>query len=182
MVDHIIIRCLKCGRKNRVDSSRIDEQPVCGACRHPLDSLIIQCMFCGAKNRISDERLEDRPICGRCRFPLYRSAPALVNDAVFEEEVIKFPGTVLMGCFKDDSPNYNAILNYFSSKYAGGIKTTKVLLSINPSIQKRLSLNNLPALLIFCNGNLLRTITGNPDRGEVESSLISAMKSCSSGK
>lgn len=177
MEEHIIIRCLKCGVKNRVDSSRIYGQPICGACRHPLDNLIVQCFFCGAKNRISDERLEDRPICGRCRFPLYRASPITVNDEVFEEEVLRFPGTVLMGYLLEEDDNFNYILNYFASKYAGGVKTT-VLFSADPSIKERYSLNEPPALLIFCNGRLIETMKGKIEKEDVERMLLSVKKIC----
>ena len=71
--DIVIIRCLKCGQKNRMASSRMENNPICGICHSPLDQLIVHCFFCGAKNRISDAKLHDRPICGRCHLPLYRT-------------------------------------------------------------------------------------------------------------
>lgn len=176
MGEHIIIRCLKCGQKNRVDSSRIDRQPICGACRHPLDNLIVQCFFCGTKNRISDERLEDRPICGRCRLPLYRTSPIAVNEETFEEEVLRFPGAVLLGYLSEEDHNYSFILSYFASKYAGGIKTTKIPTAAASCLRDRYSLDKSPALLIFYNGLLIETIYGEIDKEDVERKLLSVQK------
>ena len=93
----LIIRCLKCGQKNRLIPSRLNDRPVCGKCRSPLDELILHCFFCGAKNRVFEDRIHDRPICGKCHLPLYRSAPKLIVGANFQEEILNFPGTVLVG-------------------------------------------------------------------------------------
>ncbi|MFB3924944.1 MAG: hypothetical protein ACE14T_02730 [Syntrophales bacterium] len=71
-LNEIIIRCLKCGQKNRIPPDRLSKKMLCGKCHSRLDELIVQCFICGAKNRVSDEKLQARPICGRCRLPLYK--------------------------------------------------------------------------------------------------------------
>jgi thioredoxin 2 len=177
--DFLIIRCLKCGQKNRIDPKRSTGQSICGKCRSPLDHLIVQCFFCGAKNRISDDRLNDRPICARCRLPLYRSAPKSIDEAVFKDEVERFPGIVLVGCISDKTPGeYAAIWSYFASKYAGGIKVVTLFISESPSLKERFFNDESPALLIFCNGVLVKSISGSLNRDEIESELVSIMQAC----
>ena len=66
-----IVRCLRCGQKNRIFRDRLKDRPVCGRCGFPLDELIVQCLHCGAKNRVPEDRLQDLPLCARCKMPLY---------------------------------------------------------------------------------------------------------------
>ena len=174
--DSLIIRCLKCGQKNRLDSSRLDYNPVCGVCRSPLDLLIVQCFFCGAKNRISEDKLQDRPICGRCHLPLYRTSLNTVSDLSFKEDVLDFPGIVMVGCMISETEDQTVILNYFASKYAGGIKSLRLLVQENPDLAARYCLSESPALLIFSNGELTRCFTGILQRDEIEQYLVSLMK------
>jgi thioredoxin 2 len=177
----LVIRCLKCGRKNRLDPARSNDRPICGICRSPLDDLIIQCFFCGARNRILEERIEERPICGKCRLPLYRSAPRLIRDANFEEEVVSFPGTVLLGCLpgKDEEDSVAIMLSYFSSKYAGGTKIAKLFISDNPNLSDQFTLREDPVLIIFCNGKPVGRFPAGTSREIIEAKLISVMKTCS---
>jgi thioredoxin 2 len=175
--NHLIIRCLKCGQKNRLHSRNKDRQPICGKCRFPLDQLIIQCFFCGTKNRISEDKFTDRPICGRCHLPLYRSSAQLINDDNFEEEILRFPGSVLLGCIdREEDDIFSSIFNYLSSKYGGGIKIAKCIYSENPIIKRNLSLSKSPSLVVLYNGAIKSTFIGLPDNEEVENSLLSAMK------
>jgi thioredoxin 2 len=63
----IIVRCPKCGTKNRVPGNRWDGQPVCAKCKAPL------------------------PLSR-----LYPDSPIDVTDRNFQTEVVQFPGTVLV--------------------------------------------------------------------------------------
>ncbi len=177
----IIVRCLKCGRKNRIDAARSNQRPVCGVCRSPLDDLIIQCFFCGAKNRIFEDRIEERPICGKCRLPLYRSTPRLIQDANFEEEVISFPGTVLLGCLKekDEENSFAMMLSYFASKYAGGTKVAKLFIGDSPALSSQFDLANGPVLMIFCSGKPVSRFPAGASREAIEAELLAVMKICS---
>jgi len=68
---HFIIRCLRCGQKNRIVQTRLKDRPVCGRCHASLDELIVQCLRCGAKNRIPEDKLQNLPLCAKCKAPLY---------------------------------------------------------------------------------------------------------------
>jgi thioredoxin 2 len=68
------------------------------------DSLIVGCPSCGSKNRIPRRRWGDAAVCGRCKNPLrlaglYPDAPVDVSDSTFKEEVLDFPGPVVLEFF-----------------------------------------------------------------------------------
>jgi thioredoxin 2 len=69
--NYFIVRCLRCGQKNRIVRTRLKDKPVCGSCHAPLDELIVQCLHCGVKNRITEYRPHNLPLCARCGQPLY---------------------------------------------------------------------------------------------------------------
>jgi len=69
--NYFIVRCLRCGQKNRIVRTRLKDKPVCGSCHAPLDELIVRCLHCGVKNRISEYRPHNLPLCARCGQPLY---------------------------------------------------------------------------------------------------------------
>ena len=168
----LIIRCLRCGQKNRVDSARLDDNPVCGRCRSPLDHLIIQCFFCGAKNRVSEDKLNSRPICGRCRLPLYPSAAATVSESTFKEDVLDAVGYVIVGFLPSETDEYAQMLNYFASKYVSGIKTLKLMIGANPSLSIQYGASDSPSLLIFNRGEIARRFDSPILRDEIEAYLL----------
>jgi hypothetical protein len=65
--DSVIVRCPKCGTKNRVPKSRWGEKPKCGKCK---ESLVLSRLF--------------------------PDAPVHVTDGNFQQEVASFPGPVLV--------------------------------------------------------------------------------------
>jgi thioredoxin 2 len=69
--NYFIVRCLRCGQKNRIVRTRLKDKPVCGSCHAPLDELIVRCLNCGVKNRITEYRPHNLPLCARCGQPLY---------------------------------------------------------------------------------------------------------------
>ncbi|MBW2364461.1 MAG: thiol reductase thioredoxin, partial [Deltaproteobacteria bacterium] len=40
-MESIIIKCAKCGTKNRIPKNRLNDKPVCGKCRERLPSVPI---------------------------------------------------------------------------------------------------------------------------------------------
>lgn len=65
--DGVIVRCPRCGARNRVPGQRWGERAVCGKCKTPMD---LSRLF------------PDRPI--------------EVSDASFTKDVLNFPGAVLL--------------------------------------------------------------------------------------
>ena len=68
-----------------------------------MDSILVRCLECGTKNRVPAARLNDAPVCGKCRASLIGAIgpgkPVEISDASFQEEVVDYPGTVLMDCW-----------------------------------------------------------------------------------
>ena len=62
----LIVRCPRCGTKNRVPGNRWGEPAVCGKCKTPMDL-----------------------------SRLFPDHPIEVSDASFANEVLNFPGPVL---------------------------------------------------------------------------------------
>jgi thioredoxin 2 len=165
-----IIRCLKCGRKNRIRSDRLGSRPLCGTCRACLDELITQCLICGTLNRIPEERLQDRPVCGRCRMPLYRTAAEIVTDDTFESEVLFFPGTVLVPCWpfhRDPREDLVQFFNRLSSRFGGGIRVVRLDPEKNPAVAARYGISDCPSLLVIRNGEEIARIKGIPTIEEI---------------
>ncbi|MDD2673202.1 MAG: thioredoxin domain-containing protein [Syntrophales bacterium] len=166
----LIIRCLKCGRRNRIRSDRFGSRPICGTCRSHLDDLIVKCFICGTMNRIPEERLQDRPICGRCRMPLYRTSAEIVGDDTFEREVLFFPGTVLVACWAFHRENREELLQFFnrlSSRFGGGIKIARLNPEKSPSVAARYEIRDCPSLLVIRNGKKIAYFKGVPTMEEI---------------
>ncbi|HME44400.1 MAG TPA: hypothetical protein VKF36_15010 [Syntrophorhabdales bacterium] len=65
--DTVIVKCPRCGTKNRVPQDRWGESAVCGKCKAPMD--------------VSN---------------LYPDRPLQISDSMFRREVMSFPGPVLL--------------------------------------------------------------------------------------
>jgi thioredoxin 2 len=62
----VIVRCPRCGARNRVPKQRWGERAICGKCKMPMDA-----------------------------SRLFPDHPIEVSDASFTKEVLNFPGPVL---------------------------------------------------------------------------------------
>jgi len=97
--ESVIIRCHRCGVKNRIPKTRIGEGPVCGKCKSPL----------------SIEQINDRPVN--------------VTDNTFASEVLSFPGPVLLDCWAPwcgPCRMVGPVLEQLASEYAGRVKIAKL--------------------------------------------------------
>jgi hypothetical protein len=69
------------------------------------DRITVHCPKCGAGNRVPQSRwTEHGAVCGRCKSPLalarlFPDKPVFISDRTFTEEVIGFPGPVLLEFF-----------------------------------------------------------------------------------
>lgn len=170
----LIIRCLRCGQKNRIHHARIGDTPLCGTCGAYLDELILRCLACGTKNIVREDRLHDRPICGKCGVPLYQGYADDIGDKNFVEEVISFPGPVLMCCWAPWCSSNRVmipILNELGRKYAGGVKIAKLNIYENPKIVEQYKITKTPTLLFYRDGTVIKRIEGEQKLKELEEIL-----------
>jgi len=86
--ENLVIRCLRCGTKNRIPSARLHDYPVCGQCHASLDDMIIHCLRCGTKNKIPEHRLHEKPLCGVCGAAIVAEKTPFndVSDSLFPSD------------------------------------------------------------------------------------------------
>jgi thioredoxin 2 len=174
MEKELVIRCLRCGQKNRIRQDRVGDTPLCGRCNAHLDELILRCLACGTRNIVREDRLHDRPICGKCGVPLYQGYADDISDDTFVEEVISFPGPVLMCCWAPGCSSTRAmipVLNKLGRKYAGGVKIGKLNIYENPRIAERYAITATPTFLFYREGTVIKRLEGEQQQDVIENIL-----------
>ena len=139
---------------------------------------VVPCNQCGTKNRIPAARMHDHPVCGRCRAPLpTESSPARpveVTDLNFKEEVLSFPGAVLVDCWAPwcgPCRMVAPIMDQLASQYAGRVKIAKLNTDDNPAIASQYGIQSIPTLLLFKNGRQVNKLVGALPKSEIERHL-----------
>jgi len=182
--EDMVIRCLNCGTKNRIQKERMGSHPLCGRCHSHLDDMIIRCLACGKKNRMPENRLNDRPLCGSCSAPLVVGAaqfsPVYITDGTFNREVLTYQGAVLVDCWAPWCAPCRLlapILDELASKYAGGgVKIAKLNVDENPLTASQYHIHSIPTMLLFKEGILVGSLTGVKTKEEIEKNLLAMMK------
>ncbi len=142
------------------------------------ESTIIGCKKCGTKNRIPLNRIDDRPVCGKCRSPLpvdiKLNMPANVTDRTFHDEVIAYPGTVLVDFWAPwcgPCRTIGPVLEQLAEKYAGKVKIAKLNVDENPQTASRYSVQSIPTMILFKNGKKENRLVGAQPKNEIEKQL-----------
>ena len=125
-------------------------------------------------------RIEDRPLCGKCHASIQANAfydyPVTVTDNSFDEEVISYPGLILVDCWAawcGPCRMVSPIIDQLAKEYAGRVKFAKLNVDENPVIASQYSIQSIPTLLLFKNGNKLNSLLGALPKGEIENHLNS---------
>jgi thioredoxin 2 len=145
---NVIVKCPRCGTKNRIPKSRLNEGPVCGKCRSPL-----------------------KP-AGSPGIPIN------VTDQSFSQEVISHPGPVLVDCWAPwcgPCRMVAPVLEQLAAEYQGRVKIAKLNVDENPVISSRYGIQSIPTMLIFKNGNQINKLVGALPKQEIERNLRAAL-------
>ncbi len=141
-------------------------------------SYIIQCNNCKTKNRIPKSRINDRPLCGKCHTPLpvvnTYNTPVDISDDTFENEVLSYPGPVLVDCWAPwcgPCKIMGPVMEQLASEYAGRVKIAKLNIDQNPAIASKYQIMSIPTLLLFKNGQVVNSIVGAVQKSEIDRQL-----------
>jgi len=147
------------------------------------DSIIVECRQCGAKNRIPKSRLRERPVCGKCKSPLspgiVLDKPVDISDMTFHSEVLSFSGPVLVDCWAPwcgPCRTVGPVIEQLASEYAGRVKITKLNVDENPQTASKYSIKSIPTMLLFNNGDLVKSLVGALPKREIETHLNSLFR------
>lgn len=144
----LIVRCSRCGAKNRVPYDRIQDRPICAKCKTPLPAAAAA------------------------------GSPVTVTDQTFQREVLDHAGPVLLDCWAPwcgPCKMVSPILDQLAKAYAGRVKIAKLNVDQNPMTSSRYQILSIPSLLFFKNGQLVKTLTGAHPQPEIERELQSLM-------
>lgn len=146
--DNMIITCPKCGVKNRVPVSKINDRPVCGKCREPLGA--------GASS----------------------DAPLDITDNSFENEVLAFNGPVLMDCWAPwcgPCRMLSPVIEQIAKDYTGRLKVVKLNTDENPKTAMKFNIQSIPTMLLFNKGQQVERMTGALPRQEIEKRIATVV-------
>ena len=142
--DSIIIKCTKCGVKNRIPKARLNDRPACGRCHARLP-----------ENQAFD-------------------SPVVVSDNNFNDEIISSPVPVLLDCWAPwcgPCRTIGPIIDQLAKEFADKIKFAKLNVDENPATAAKYNIMSIPAMLLFKDGKVVNSLVGALPKAEIENHL-----------
>jgi thioredoxin 2 len=147
------------------------------------EASLVVCPKCGARNRVPLDRRGDRALCGKCRsvlpsFPEYPPRAVEIFDWNFQNEVLSFPGPVLVEFYAPwcgYCQRMAPVIDQLSAEYAGRIKIGKVNVDQSPAMASKYQIRSTPSLYFFKGGQLVDQVLGAVPKGEIERRLAAIL-------
>ncbi len=139
--NNIVTECTKCGAKNRIPKTRLQNGPLCGKCGAPLATTSLP------------------------------ARPVNISDKTFDKEVLSYGGPVLVDCWAPwcgPCKMVAPVLDQLASEYKGRIKITKLNVDENPLTASKYGIQSIPTMLLFKGGNQVDTLVGALPKHEIE--------------
>ncbi|MBW2663923.1 MAG: thiol reductase thioredoxin [Deltaproteobacteria bacterium] len=181
----LVVRCSKCGAKNRVSPVKMKGTAKCGKCGTTLEMdragknageyVFFRCTACGTRNRIPLAKIDSGPKCGKCGAiletkELFVSQPLMVTDSNFDNLVLKSPLPVLLFAWAPWCPTcrtFIQIIDDYAKDAKGKIRVGKLNVDSNQALSSKYNILSVPQILIFDNGHLKQTLPGAMQKHEI---------------
>jgi thioredoxin 2 len=173
-----IVKCTRCGAKNRIPLAKADEEAKCGKCgehlRHP-DPYVLRCTECGSRNRIPPARANEEAHCGKCGGSLkvgelFAQQPFMVTETNFNDKVLKSPLPALVFAWATWCPTCRTampVIDEFAGESKGKIRVGKLNVDNSPSISSTYNILSVPQILVFDNGQMKESMPGALPKHEI---------------
>jgi len=180
-----MIRCSKCGAKNRIPLEKMNAVAKCGKCGAVLavepsgatrgESILFRCPACRTRNKIPSGKLEAGAKCGKCgeklnTEQLFVPQPMMVSEGNFDSQVLNSPLPVLVFAWAPWCPTCKTalpVIDDFAKDAKKRIRVGKLNVDSSPSLASKYNILSVPQLLIFDNGRLQETMPGTIQKHEL---------------
>ncbi len=180
-----MVRCSKCGAKNRMPLEKMSAAAKCGKCGSLLaveppgatqeESILFRCTACRTRNKIPSWKIEAEAKCGKCgeklnTEQLFVPQPMMVSEGSFDSQVLSSPLPVLLFAWAPWCPTCKTalpIIDDFAKAAKGRIRVGKLNVDSSPSLASKYNILSVPQLLIFDNGRLQETMPGTIQKHEL---------------
>ena len=145
------------------------------------EPLIIRCPSCGAINRVRILGSSMQPTCGRCKTPLELTGkPIRITSANFEQEVGKWPGSVLVdfwAAWCAPCRMIAPVLEELARDRAGHLRIGKVNTEEESALAANFGIRSIPTLILFHKGRVIDQLSGALPKPDLERWIDSRLPS-----